>query len=303
MSLLVPNERDQRDAYADIDQDNLYYEHIHTNDPCWLFEPVHGFFKQSSSKTDDMLFNYTEQNFGIEKSWDVLVQDLKEMNKNSPENVRYKLLFLARHGEGWHNVAFAKFGQDSWSAKWKYLGTDGDLVWGPDAELTPLGLAQAQENCDVWCEQLKSGAPLPTKFYVSPLLRSLLTLEKTWEGQDIPTPVVNESLRETIGQHLCHQRSTKSVIRQKFPFVQFEENFDEDDKLAVKYSTQKEQLHQQFLRVNHFLQYLYDNDPDEVISITSHAGTIRLFITVVGHRKFTIPTGGMIPMVVKGTRK
>lgn len=36
--------------------------------------------------------------------------------------------------------------------KWRFLGTDGELTWGPDAGLTELGIRQAKENNMVWKE-------------------------------------------------------------------------------------------------------------------------------------------------------
>ncbi|ODV82191.1 phosphoglycerate mutase-like protein [Suhomyces tanzawaensis NRRL Y-17324] len=309
MSSMVPNARDRVDAHGDLDQDDLYFQNLAKCDVNWRFETVQGFFKQASLETDDMKFDYVNENFGITKPWEQLKREVDELNEKSPPNVAYKVLFLARHGQGWHNIALQKYPKEEWFAKWRFLGTDNEITWGPDAELTELGVKQADENCVAWNNQLREGAPFPTKFYVSPLLRSIKTLERTWKDQSIPLPVVLENLRETIGVHLCHQRAPKSDIGKKFPFLTFEPSFTESDELAVKYNPVREELHQQFLRINGVLQELFEDDKlqfnseNSFVSITSHAGTIRSFITVVGHRKFTIPTGGMIPILVKGTRK
>lgn len=307
MSLLIPDARDHIDAHADLDQDVLYQQLLTEatldtpNKFLWKFAPVDGFFKQSLQDTDDMEFNYITDNFGIRKSWNEITSELEHLNRSSDDNTQYKLLFLARHGQGWHNIASQKYPKHEWMSKWRFLGSDGEITWGPDADLTDLGIKQAQENCLAWNEQLSKNAPLPSKFFVSPLQRSIHTLKYTWEYKAIPRPVVLENLRETIGIHLCHQRSPKSVLEKQFEFLDFEESFEEDDLLMKKYSIKREELNQQFLRVNGVLQDIFDSD-DEIISITSHAGTIRSFITVIGHRKFTIPVGGMIPIVVKGVR-
>lgn len=322
---MVPSARDRVDSHADIDQDEKYYEQIaqlqNTTDSVtgknlynWSFEPVLGIFKQTDSTTDDLTFNYTREDLGRLHSWNDTVRRIEELNSTSPENESYKVLFLARHGEGWHNIASQRYPHEEWMRKWRFLGTDGELTWGPDADLTELGINQARENNEVWKDQMKKGAPIPSKFYVSPLKRSCHTLNYTWEDIDIPTPLVAEKLRETIGVHLCHKRSTKSDIKKNFPTFEFEPDFPEEDDLFEKYSADREKLHQQFLRINSFLQELFEldwnnSDPLEniskhnFVSITSHAGSIRSFITVINHRKFTIPTGGMIPVVVKGTRK
>lgn len=113
-----------------------------------------------------------------------------------------------------------------------------------------------------------------------------------------------ENLRETIGLHLCHKRSTKSQLQSKFPNLVFPEDFEEEDELFEAYvNPRREQLYEQFARIHSVLQNIFDNDSNDILSITSHAGTIRAFITVIGHRKFTIPTGGMIPIVVKGVKE
>lgn len=311
MSLLVPDARDRVDAHGDLDQDEVYYEKIAKlqHELPWEFTLVGGFFRQSDAMTDDMTFNYVEEDFGCQADWATLVARLRELNDNSPENECYKLLFLARHGQGFHNIASAKYLKQAWTEKWRFLGSDGEIVWGPDPELTSRGHEQAAENRTFWLQQLGRGAPIPTKFYVSPLSRSINTLELTWKDQrgELPVPVVKENLRETIGLHLCHKRLLRSEIAAKFPWLEFEPGFTESDELfEAKYRNQKEQLWEQFLRANRFLQEVYDlgaKDENSVMSITCHAGMIRSFITVIGHRKFTIPTGGQIPVVVRGVRR
>lgn len=310
MSIIIPDARDRIDAYGDVEEDALYFELLKKSsaerpgDFQWDFAPVHGFFEQSAMETDDSLFDYLTQDFGITESWPCLLSKLDDLNRSAPDNVHFKMLYFARHGQGWHNVASGKYLKEEWMEKWRFLGTDGEITWGPDAKLTPLGVRQAAENCREWHHQLSRGAPIPSRFYVSPLLRSIETLRLSWEGIDIPSPMVCEKLRETIGVHLCHQKTPRSTVQKSYPFLQYPDDFDEEDALAQMYSINRERLHQQFLRVNEALQYIFDDcdKNDSVVSITSHAGTIRSAVTVIGHRKFTIPTGGMIPMVVKGTR-
>ncbi|RLV91888.1 putative phosphoglycerate mutase [Spathaspora sp. JA1] len=300
MSLLVPDKRDHQDAHGDLDQDEKYHFHLAQTSPKWTFEPVDGFFLQSDTETNDMEFRYTLQDFGICKPWTELVTHLDKLNSEAETGVKYRLLFLARHGQGWHNVVTKKYSKSEWFSKWRYIGTDGDLVWGTDAKLTQLGIDQAVENHQAWKLQLAKGCPIPQRFYVSPLSRSINTHNITWPNT---TPIVVDNLRETIGVHLCHKRNTRTGILESFPNVEFEPGFSEDDELFDKvYSDTREELHQQFLRIHGVLSDLFDRD-ESVVSITSHAGTIRSFITVIGHRKFTIPTGGMIPIVVKGVEQ
>lgn len=72
--------------------------------------------------------------------------DLQQLNRDSPDNEIYKLIFLARHGQAKSNVASQKYSKEEWMRKWRFLGTDGELTWGPDADLTELGLKQAAET-------------------------------------------------------------------------------------------------------------------------------------------------------------
>lgn len=136
MSLLVPNARDRVDTHGDLDQDEVYYEKIAKlqHELPWEFTLVSGFFKQSDAMTDDMTFNYVEEDFGCQADWATLLARLRELNDNSPENECYKLLFLARHGQGFHNIASAKYLKQAWTEKWRFLGGDGEIVWGPDDE-------------------------------------------------------------------------------------------------------------------------------------------------------------------------
>lgn len=328
MSLLIPTKEDYVDAHGDVEQEKIYSvqfskirdeknENGNMRYP-WSFEVVNGFFRQSDPLVDDLNFNYATEDMGRLKSWDDIVKDLEALNNQADNNVSYKLLFLARHGQGYHNVIAGKYGLDAWREKWHALTTDGEIVYAPDPELTELGLKQAEENRRLWKQQMEKGAPLPAKFYVSPLQRSCYTLLRTWDGIRPPDkkPVIAEAIRETIGKNLCDKRSTKTVIANRFEqygYV-FLEPFTEEDLL---FTDERETLSEQGIRINGFLQFLFDEDwsPEKAsidkskrtenifISTTSHAGTIRAFILALGHRKFTISTGGMIPIVVKATRR
>lgn len=105
---------------------------------------------------------------------------MASLNADADEHTTYKVIFIARHGQGWHNVAEAQYGTPAWNCYWSLQDGDGELAWGPDALLTPLGEGQAAAANAGWKEQLKDGAPLPQSFYSSPLRRSASTLNITW---------------------------------------------------------------------------------------------------------------------------
>lgn len=324
MSLFKPSHEDYEDAHTEPQTQDEYNAKVlelsqtSKEDYQWKFEAVPGFFVQSAPGVDELEFNYIESNLGRLKSWKEIQAGVAKLNESAQPNESYKVIFCARHGQGFHNQIVAKYGLDAWYSKWNVLGRDGDVVYGPDPMLTEKGIAQAKQNHDAWKDEIEvHGAPMPSKFYVSPLQRSLWTCVYTWEGLRPATvsPVVVENLRETIGVHLCDKRSTKTVISERFGkhgFV-FEDGFTEEDE---RHSMTRETLVEQALRVNTFCQRLFEDDWDVAtghvdkasaqknafVSTTTHAGTIRAFITVFNHRLFTISTGGMIPIVVKATR-
>lgn len=308
-SLLIPTESDYRDAHDFLDLVDAYQQLEPQLGYKWTFRAVPGFFAQDDPNTNDVSFSYISD-FGRLKPWDQIVAELTQLNEQAPDNVAYKLVFCARHGQGFHNVVVEKYGLEAWHEKWHLLETDGEIVWAPDPQLTPRGEAQAKENHDLWQLQLKEGAPVPQKFFVSPLQRLCQTFAITWDGLlDPKTPVVvDELLRETIGINLCDKRSLKSTIHQRFPQFIIDEDVTEEDKAYTDHY--RENLCEQSVRLNQFLQKLFDEDVDksdrlasQVVLTTSHAMTIRSLITVTHHREFVISTGGMIPILIKGVAK
>ncbi|EGW30933.1 uncharacterized protein SPAPADRAFT_56876 [Spathaspora passalidarum NRRL Y-27907] len=324
-SLLIPTQDDYDDAHGNVEDEVKYHDQYKTarNDKDengnwiypWSFEVVPGFFKQCDPKTDDLKFNYSFENMGRLKPWDEMISELQALNENANDNEVYKLVFLARHGQGYHNVIVQKYGVAAWNEKYHAMTTDGELTWAPDPQLTETGIKQAQENNQLWKQEIRLGAPIPSKFFVSPMQRSSNTCVITWD--DIKPkeqrPVVKEKLRETCGKNLCDKRSSKSVIDERFGKYGFDthEIVEED----IYYTEDRETMVHHSFRVNQFLQELFEQDwengsvdktkaiENTFISTTSHAGTIRCFITVLKHRNFTISTGGMIPIVIKATRR
>lgn len=275
----------------------------------WEFETVPYVFKQSATDTDDTKFDYLRDHFGKLKPWKEILDQLEKLNDDSGEDEVYKLAFLARHGQGYHNQAHAKYGNDAWNDYWSKINGDGELVWGPDPELTHLGVSQAIENHDQWEIELRDESKiLPHKWYSSPFTRSIDTLIGTWNGiVDLKQvkPLVLEDLRETIGIHTCDKRSTKSIIASKYQSKGFvlEEGFEEED-IYWKPDV-RELIAEQAIRINRSFQNIFTSTSknDSIISITSHSGSIRAQLLVLGHRSFAVGTGGMIPVFIKAKKK
>lgn len=214
------------------------------------------------------------------------------------------MLFLGRHGQGWHNVAESQYGTHAWDCYYSYLdGYDG-ITWA-DAHLTPTGEQQAREVHALWEEQLRHGMPTPDTFYVSPLTRTLQTADLSFKNLDWPRekayqPYVKELLREALGVHTCDRRSTRTQIEQAFPHVTFEPGFEDADPLWE--ADYREPRSARRYRLAVFLDDVFASDKGTFLSFTSHSGALRSILAAVGHRDFALETGGVIPVVVKAER-
>ncbi|KAG7665707.1 uncharacterized protein J8A68_000727 [[Candida] subhashii] len=317
MSKSNPNTIDVLDSQVKTefiqDYNTRLSNYEYTLDSYWKFSIVPNMFKQSLSETDETEFDYLKEHFGIMGTWDEIITNLHELNqKANQDEEQYKILYLARHGQGYHNLAHTKYGDDAWNEYWSKLNGDGEIVWGPDALLTDLGISQAKDNNQTWkSEQINNESKnkdliIPTRFYVSPLSRSIDTLYHTWNDiVDLKSlgPYIQENWRETMGVHTCDKRSSRTIIANKYEDKGFiiEPGFAEED---IYYQDDyRESVGEQALRINKALQQLFNEYPsDEIVSITSHSGSIRAQLLAVGHRSFAVGTGGMIPVFVKATK-
>lgn len=298
----------ERDKYSAL----LALEIEETGKPYWLFSTVKGVFKQSLTDTDEAKFDYLSERFGLNlDSWDKVFEYVTELNEKSEDNVRYKVLFLARHGQGFHNLAHSKYGDDAWNNYWSKLTGDGKIVWGPDALLTDLGVSQARRNGELWNQEISQGLQVPHRWFVSPLSRSIDTMIHTWTDLALVNlkqvkPLVMENIREQMGVHTCDKRLPRSVIAYKYePLgIEIEEGFAEED---IYYQDDyRESAAEQAIRLNKSFQDIwgrYTNKKESNVCITSHSGSIRSLLLVLGHRPFAIGTGGVIPVLVRGELK
>ena len=61
-------------------------------------------------------------------------------------------------------------------------------MWGPDPDLTDVGVTQARTARELWKSELQYGIPLPEKHYASPMKRALHTFRETFEKEGIDDP-------------------------------------------------------------------------------------------------------------------
>lgn len=214
---------------------------------------------------------------------------------------------MGRHGEGTHNVAEAFYGTPAWDAHWSKLEGNGSVTWA-DAHLTETGEQQALAAHAFITSQISSpqiAMPAPQSYYVSPMYRCLQTAHLTYSNLKLPedrpfAPTIKELVREVLGEHTCDRRSTKSYIHTHYPSWRIEPQFTENDELWQ--ANHRETFEEHDLRTRTFLEDLFSNDENVYLSLTSHSGAIASHLRVLGHREFKLPTGGMIPVLVKAMR-
>ncbi|KAM0755972.1 phosphoglycerate mutase-like protein [Meredithblackwellia eburnea MCA 4105] len=287
------------------------------------YSVVPGFFYQDSPTFDPTKpYDSLSDDFGLldktEHGWYNLKLRLKELNEAGSlegQRVEYKLLWCARHAEGFHNVAEAKYGTKAWDDYWSKLDGDGELVWGPDARLTPLGESQCQRVHDAWTSAIArshADIPLPQSMYCSPMTRAARTLEITWKGllvdlgkggedaKDGMRPRVKEGIRETVGVHTCDKRRTKTEFAHEFPNFTFDKSFTEMDEMWDK--DYRETDGEQQERVRKVLDEIFETDPNTYVGLTTHGGILGNLGRMLGHQPIPLPTAGVVPIIVKAVR-
>jgi len=234
--------------------------------------------------------------------WSNFKHEFGQLVKGARPDTQYKLLVIGRHGEGWHNVADQKYGLE-----WEYRqNSDGTLIWGPDAELSHLGIKQAQEANELWKKEVAAGLPLPSQLFSSPFVRAVETCKITFGDILIANrkvrPFIIEMLRETLGVYTCDKRGALSHLRQAYPEFQIEEGFEENDVLWKP--DYRETLQEHAARQQKAFDIIFDGKNREhcYVSVTCHSGTIKAILTMLGRQPFLIPTGGVIALVIKATR-
>ncbi|KDQ16130.1 hypothetical protein BOTBODRAFT_130372 [Botryobasidium botryosum FD-172 SS1] len=270
---------------------------------------VPGVFIQSDPSTDPNAAGSIPARFGLiddsPQRWAKFQDKLDNLNAQAVDGALYKVLFIGRHGQGYHNLAEELYGSDAWNSYWSKLDGDGNITWGPDPLLTELGISQAEVAHVAWKTEIPYGVPLPS-LYSSPLSRAASTLEITFNDIMISEPpharpLIVENFREVLGVHTCDKRKTKTYISQTYPNFDFEEGFTEEDLL---WDPDVRETDAEFaVRARAALDVIFTADSSKYISITCHGGAIRNILSVIGHREYVLGTGGVIPVLVKAVPK
>jgi len=216
------------------------------------YSTVAGFSLQDDPDTEASTFDYKALNLGlvdqdydtdeeydpdhVKTQWQRFQSKVSHLNRNSANNIQYKVFYMGRHGQGVHNVAEKKDGRRAWDDYWSKLDGDGILSWS-DAHLTEQGKSEALQANAFWAHEIVTQKiPVPETYCTSPLDRCITTANLTFNGLPLPAErpfvaEVKELLREVIGEHTCDWRSSKSFIQESFPSVTFEPGFTEQDEL------------------------------------------------------------------------
>ena len=278
------------------------------------YSTITGYFAQDDPATNSSTFDYTSTNFGLLNrtyltdprrtltQWQRFKRQLSQLQHDAPKGVKYKLLYLGRHGEGYHNAAESYYGTPAWNCYWSIRDGNGTTSWA-DAKLTSNGVAQAEIANKFWAKEIAvQKVPTPQSYYTSPLTRCLATAEITFTGLNLPArhpfvPEVKEFLREGISGHTCDRRGTRTYIHESFPSYKIEAGFTETDELfqALRAETPADQD----ARSKIALDDIFNHDHDTYISITSHSGEIASILRVIGHRVFSLRTGAVMPVLVR----
>ncbi|TVY46279.1 putative phosphoglycerate mutase [Lachnellula cervina] len=118
------------------------------------YSTVPGFFLQDDNATVPGTFDYTATNFGLINrtyptdngcsdsftQWQKFKHYVTALNIRSGKDVDYKVVFLGRHGEGYHNVAESYYGTPAWNCYWSIRDGNGTSTANITFSQLPLSL-------------------------------------------------------------------------------------------------------------------------------------------------------------------
>lgn len=273
------------------------------------FTALPDYFQAYTTENPDGIeaVNHQHLQFVTHGSWSELSASIPQ---DTP-NTKYKLLILARHGQGYHNAGVSRYGVARWDEYWSLLDGDEHGDWF-DAKLTPLGQEQVQEIGSTILKPMCQEVGLPQIFYSSPMRRCLETFIESWsqvfdqENGEIPVHVV-ENLRETLGEHTCDKRVDHHVSVDEYQGAKiaqnkrlklcYEENYPEKDSLweADHRETDDETDTRTAVALTRIL-----TEPYRYISVTCHSGVIKSVLRNLQHPPVNnLDTGGVVALVVK----
>ena len=164
-----------------------------------------------------------------------------------------RCLYMIRHGKALHNELYDIIGVHAFRAP--------EVI---DSPLTNVGHQQAQALAETIRDKNIE------LVLVSPLMRALQTAHGIFKDTDIPIRSL-ECLREyPIGEDTCNQRSDISLLKVRFPKIDFSKiEIDEDISWTETRET-RESLQKRVDEAKRYIKTL----PETKIAIVSHNGFI-----------------------------
>ncbi|KAG6039995.1 hypothetical protein E4U41_001717 [Claviceps citrina] len=245
----------------------------------------------------------TERPSSDVRDWARFAHHVRCLNRDAPPHVVYKVLYLTRHGYGYHNQKHAEVGTKAWEEHWSLLDGDADTTWF-DSFLNETGIQQVKDLGEFWLKAvLDDGVPLPQSLYTSPLARCLQTTDHVFSGlmkaNDAPfQPVVKEHIRERYTGHTCDLRRPRSWIEKHYPGYRIEENVTERDGFSGRSWRETDEEH--YARKQQALEEIFSTDRHEFISLTVHSYAIAAILHVCGGESFKVREGTTLAVLVKG---
>lgn len=265
----------------------------------WHLSVVDQYFHQSDDSTNDTAFDPLASGLGLKPGyeWSQVIDELEAYNERN-SSVQYKLVYLQRHGEGFHNIVPPDYTDAEWQCFWKTQNGNGSVEWY-DAELTDAGQIQIVNMTRAW---IGANVPYPESYYVSPMRRTLQTWRLLWGAAPIKVrPTVIEVARETYGISTSSKRHSREYIERHFGFVEFEPGFSQFDPWWQP-DVHESRDHRQ-LRAQQMLEAIFGGDRSVTVLVVSHSGLIKSVLELIGHRRWDLHTGQMVPVVIRGEYK
>jgi len=95
-------------------------------------------------------------------------------------------------------------------------------------------------------------------------------------------------------------RSSRTYVHDQFPSYVIEPSLTESDELWKP--DVRESGAEVAARLSVLLDDVFEHDSSVFLSLTAHSGAITGLLQAVGHRRFGLQTGGVIPVFVKAER-
>tara|TARA_B110000285_G_scaffold27138_1_gene26614 strand:+ start:3024 stop:3632 length:609 start_codon:yes stop_codon:yes gene_type:complete len=168
-----------------------------------------------------------------------------------------KILHLVRHGHSLHNELFHKIGVQAFR-----------IPLTIDSPLTNEGHLQSIELGQSWQNKKEIELVL-----VSPLTRTLETCMNIFGDTEIPI-ISQEFLREyPIGEDTCNKRSSLSLLKNRFPKIEFQLDVDQDTLWTEDHRENMIELEQRLEKMITYLQ----KRPEKNIAIIGHSSFFGQF--------------------------